>query len=213
MTRGEPDRPASASMGTTAPRPCMESRNRQLSTMRDRLRMLLSTHLSALTHTTIKPGIGEVVMQQDSPAERVLVVQAGELRVERTESGGHPQLIATIGPDEMVGEMALIGDQRHSATVTVSRGPAELLAVQADDLLQAAIYDSDLVMELLALSSHRCRQTNHHLALILEGLEALSSGDSPSLEQCCAELDKSVDQALHGTAEQLRRLAQTLEQS
>ena len=213
MTRGEPDRPPSASMGTTAPRPRMESRNRQLSTMRDRLRMLLSTHLSALTHTTLKPGIGEVVMQQDTPAERILVVQAGELRVERTESGGRPQLIATIGPDEMVGEMALIGDQRHSATVTVSRGPAELLAVQADDLLQAAIYDSDLVMELLALSSHRCRQTNHHLALILEGLEALSSRDSPSLEQCCWELDKSVDQALRGSAEQLRRLAQTLEQS
>ena len=152
-------------------------------------------------------------MQQDTPAECVLIVQAGELRVERTESGGRPQLIATIGPDEMVGEMALIGDQRHSASVTVSRGPAELLAVQADELLQAAIYDSDLVMELLALSSHRCRQTNHHLALILEGLEALSTRDKPLLERCCEELDKSAEQALCGTAEQLRRLARTLDQS
>ncbi|KZR86454.1 Cyclic nucleotide-binding domain protein [Synechococcus sp. MIT S9508] len=191
----------------------MEGRNQQLSRMRDRLRMLLSTHLSALNHTTLKPAIGEVVIQQDTPAERILVVQAGELRVERTESGGRPQLIATIGPDEMVGEMALIGDQRHSASVTVSRGPAELLAVQADDLLQAAIYDSDLVMELLALSSHRCRQTNHHLALILEGLEALSTRDKPLLERCCKELDKSTEQALCSTAEQLRRLERTLDQS
>ena len=213
MTRGEPHPARQASMDPTAPRPRMESRNRQLSTMRDRLRMLLSTHLSALNHTTLKPAIGEVVMQQDCAAERVLVVQAGELRVERTESGGRPQLIATIGPDEMVGEMALIGDQRHSATVTVSRGPAELLAVKADDLLQAAIYDSDLVMELLALSSHRCRQTNHHLTLILEALDALSTRDTPLLGRCCEELDKSADQALCSTAKQLRRLARTLDQS
>ena len=191
----------------------MESRNQELGMMRDRLRMLLSTHLSGLNHTTLKPAVGEVVMQQDTPAERVLLVQAGELRVERMESGGRPQLIATIGPDEMVGEMALIGDQLHSATVTVSRGPAELLAVQADDLLQAAIYDSDLVMELLALSSHRCRRTNHHLALVLEGLEALSARDAQALERCCDELDKADDQALSGSAEQLRRLAQTLDQA
>jgi len=200
-------------MGISAPRRQIESRNAQLSTMRDRLRMLLSTHLSALNHTTLKPAIGEVVMQQDTPAERILVVQAGELRVERTESGRRPQLIATIGPDEMVGEMALIGDQRHSASVTVSRGPAELLAVNADDLLQAAIYDSDLVMQLLALSSHRCRQTNHHLALILEGLDALSTRNTPLLELCCEELNKSAEQALCSTAEQLRCLARTLDKS
>ena len=200
-------------MGISAPRPQIEGRNAHLSVMRDRLRMLLSTHLSTLNHTTLKPAIGEVVIQQDTPAERVLVVKAGELRVERTEPGGRPQLIATIGPDEIVGEMALIGDQRHSATVTVSRAPAELLEVQADDLLQAAIYDSDLVMELLALSSHRCRQTNHHLTLILDGLKALGTGDATLLERCCGELDKSADEALSRTAQQLRRLALTLDQS
>ena len=213
MTVREPHLSPQGSIDFTAPRSCMESRNLQLSTLRDRLRMLLSTHLSGLNHTTLKPAIGEVVMQQDTPAERVLIVQAGELRVERTESGGRPQLIATIGVDEMVGEMALIGDQHHSATVTVSRGPAELLAVKADDLLQAAIYDSDLVMELLALSSHRCRQTNHHLTLILEALDALSTRDTPLLDRCCEELDKSADQALCSTAKQLRRLARTLDQS
>ena len=48
----------------------------------------------------------------------------------------------------MAGEMALMGDQTHSATVTVSRCPAELLEVKARDLLQAAVYDSELVMEI-----------------------------------------------------------------
>ncbi len=190
-----------------------ESKPGQLSKVRVRLPMLLSTHLSGLGHRTLRPSIGEVVIRQDTPAEHVLVVQAGELCVERTEAGGKPRLIATVSPGEMAGEMALMGDQRHSATVTVSRGPAELLEVKADDLLQAAMYDSDLVMELLALSSHRCRQTSRHLTLILESLEALGNSDKATLKHCCEELDQEFDQFfLSNAADRLRELSDRIEQ-
>ncbi len=190
-----------------------ESKPGQLSKVHVRLPMLLSTHLSGLGHRTLRPSIGEVVIRQDTPAEHVLVVQAGELCVERTEAGGKPRLIATVSPGEMAGEMALMGDQRHSATVTVSRGPAELLEVKADDLLQAAMYDSDLVMELLALSSHRCRQTSRHLTLILESLEALGNSDKATLKHCCEELDQELDQFfLSNAADRLRELSDRIEQ-
>jgi CRP-like cAMP-binding protein len=170
-----------------------------------RIPMLVSTHLSAITHRTLRPSVGNVIMQQGSLAERVLVVQAGELSVERTEAGGQPRPIATVGPGEMAGEMALMGDQTHSATVTVSRGPR--------DLLQAAVYDSDLVIELLTLSSHRCRETSRHLALILESLDALSNSDHSNLMQCCEELDKSYGPCFSNSAEQLKQLAAKLQQA
>ena len=190
-----------------------ESKPGQLSKVRVRLPMLLSTHLSGLGHRTLRPAIGEVVIRQDTPAEHVLVVQAGELSVERTEAGGKPRLIATLSPGEMAGEMALMGDQRHSATVTVSRGPAELLEVKANDLLQAAMYDSDLVMELLALSSHRCRRTSRHLTLILESLDALSNSDTATLKRCCEELDLEFDQFfLSSAADRLRELSARIDQ-
>ncbi len=190
-----------------------ESKPGQLSKVRVRLPMLLSTHLSGLGHRTLRPAIGEVVIRQDTPAEHVLVVQAGELSVERTEAGGKPRLIATLSPGEMAGEMALMGDQRHSATVIVSRGPAELLEVKANDLLQAAMYDSDLVMELLALSSHRCRRTSRHLTLILESLDALSNSDTETLKRCCEELDLEFDQFfLTSAADRLRELSARIAQ-
>lgn len=113
----------------------------------------------------------------------------------------------------MAGEMALMGDQRHSATVIVSRGPAELLEVKANDLLQAAMYDSDLVMELLALSSHRCRRTSRHLTLILESLDALSNSDTETLKRCCEELDLEFDQFfLTSAADRLRELSARIAQ-
>ena len=78
-----------------------------------------------------------------------------------------------------------------NTTAQPSRSATHLV-VQADDLLQAAIYDSDLVMEMLALSSNRCRQTNNHLTLVLEALEALDQAHDASLERCCIELKAAL---------------------
>ena len=74
-----------------------------------------------------------------------------------------------------------------------------VLAVQRDDLQQAAIYDSNLAMK--------------RLALILEGLGALFTGNAPSLERCCKELKQSADEVLFSAAEQLRPLAHKPDQS
>lgn len=189
----------------------MNSENQQLTQVRDRLRMLITTHLSRVNHQTIMAAEGEVLVQQDSPAEKVLLVKTGKLKVERCEEGGTPQVIAHIGPNELIGEMALIGDQFHSATVSVTHGPAEILMVQANDLIQAAIYDSDLVMELLALSSNRCRQTNRHLALILEALEAIEQNHASAVKRCCQKLEQSSEATLSVAAERLRQLAERAE--
>ena len=188
-----------------------ERKTGPLRKVRVRLPMLVSTHLSAINHRTLRPSVGDVVMQQGALAERVLVVQTGELSVQRTEAGGQPRLIATVGPGEMAGEMALMGDQTHSATVTVSRGPAELLEVSADDLLQAAVYDSELILELLALSSHRCRETSRHLALILESLDALNQRDHSTLQRCCEELDKEDGQFFSSSSGQLKQLEEKIQ--
>ena len=74
-----------------------------------------------------------------------------------------------------------------------------VLAVQRNDFQQAAIYYSNLAMK--------------PRALILEGLGALFIGDAPSLKRCSKELKQSADEFLSSAAEQLRPLAQKLDQS
>ena len=188
----------------------MESEIPQLNLMHDRLRMLLSTHLFTLNHETLTPMVGEVVIQQDTTAERVRLIQSGELQIKRTETLRTTQLIATVGDNEVVGEIALMGNRHHSATVTVSRGTAELLAVRADDLMQSTSYHSGLVMELLALCSSRCRRTSRSLELILE---ALIQKEDSNIERCCNEMREGGDQALLEADDRLRQLVQALEQT
>ena len=184
----------------------MESDNRQITHLKERLSVLLSTHLPSLPHQFLKAASGDVLMKQDEPAKRVLLIKSGELRIERIEDVGTAKIIAIVGANELVGEMGLIGQPYHSATVTVHQGPAEFIAIQSDDLLQAALYDSDLVMELLALCSARCRKTNRHLALLLEALHAITERDHEALEQCCNRLDSREDSDVGHAVELLRHL-------
>ena len=185
----------------------MEGDQAQTSQVRERLKLLLSTHLPELDPILLRPQLGDVLIEEGAKAERVLLVVSGQLSVEVRDRHGNPQIVAKVGADELVGEMGLVGNYRHTATVRVSEVPAELLSVQADDLLKASLFDNDLVMELLALSSERCQQSNHHFSLVLEGLEALSQGESESLHQICESLASRAGAPLKA-AQLLRRLAQ-----
>ena len=184
---------------------------RQLGHVRERIQLLLDTHLRALPHETLRPCEGDVVIQQGAIAERVMLVLAGELTIEVESGKEAPQVLAIVGAQELIGEMGLVGDNRHSATVRVSRGPAELVAIRADDLLQASLYDSELVMELLALSSARCRRSNQTLALLFTALQALVQEDQLTLERSCADLASQVGTA-RSAAILLKTLAARLQQ-
>ena len=87
----------------------------------------------------------------------------------------------------------------------MENGPATLLAARSDDLLKALLFDSELALEMLALSSARCRQANHNQTLLLDAIQALSDGSPDDLEQCCQAMNRS-SASLSRAAAQLSRL-------
>ena len=143
-----------------------------------RLSQLLVTHLQELKAESRHYAQGDVVIEKQKHADDILLLLSGELSVEIS-----PECeLARIKPGEMLGEMGLSGDNRHSATVRVHDGPAELIQVNADALLRLALFDGDLALEMLALSSARCKQSNQQMALLLGAIQALSDGNSDQLQ-------------------------------
>ncbi len=59
---------------------------------------------------------GSSIFQAGDPAERMYVVIAGEVAI--VEAGG--RVLERAGPGTIIGEMALIGDHRRSATATAA---------------------------------------------------------------------------------------------
>lgn len=177
----------------------------QLEAIRSRLRQLLSTHLNQLQPVTRSYAAGEIVIEQGEAAERVFLVSSGVLAVEHVEPGHPARVLALVQEGEILGEMGLFGDNRHSAQVRVEQGPASLLVARSDDLLQALLFDTELVLEMLALSGARCRQANHNLAVLLDAIQALSANDDAALTEICSSL-RDNSPSLAKAAEQLLQI-------
>ncbi len=77
-------------------------------------------------------GAGEVVVGQGDATAEMFIIQSGEVAVEREESGNVMPL-ATLGPGEFFGEMAVMTGEQRTATVR-ALAPSVLLGIEKSSL-------------------------------------------------------------------------------
>lgn len=180
----------------------MESQRRLV---RERMKLLLEAHDSEIEPVELTAAPGELLLRQGEPAKRILLLTEGSVAIQVRQSDGLAHTLAIVEAEELLGEMGLFGDGQHSADVKVLDQPAQLLAVNADQLLKAMLFDADLAIELLGLTSQRCLQGNELVGLLLDGIHAAHAGDASQLELTCTELRKR-NHSLAWAADQLQAL-------
>ena len=174
--------------------------------VRERLKMLLHTYQKELKVNPVQAETGDTVIKQGEKADAVVLLKHGLLVVELKTEGEAPRQIATIRPGEILGEMGLFGENRYSASILVKEGPARLLFFDSASLMKFALFDSELVMVILSLSSDRCRTGNHLIELLLSSLQALSDGNQKKIDVICLELEQESE-AMKKAAEQIKLLS------
>ncbi|MDP6172179.1 MAG: cyclic nucleotide-binding domain-containing protein, partial [Prochlorococcaceae cyanobacterium ETNP2_MAG_10] len=155
----------------------------QLESVLERLKLLLSAHSNELETKSLHAKPGELLIKQAAPAECLLLLTQGKVAIQLQRKGQTARTLAVLEAEALLGEMGLFGNGIHSTDVRVVDGPAQLLAINGDDLLKAMIYDSDLIIELLALVSERIRSSNEVISLLLDGIAALHDKDEFLLEK------------------------------
>ena len=96
--------------------------------------------------------------------------------------------LAEVESVELLGEVGFFANGKHYADFRVVKGHAELLAIQGEALLQAMLFDTDLVVEMLSLVSERCRRGNQVIAMLLSGINAVHDDCPERIEQSMTEL-------------------------
>jgi predicted acylesterase/phospholipase RssA/CRP-like cAMP-binding protein len=92
---------------------------------------------------------GEWLFRQGDPAEGVFVVVSGRLDVV-LEEGGEPQLLRVLGPESVVGELALLADSERSASIRARRDSA-LLKLTREEFDRLIAEDRRFTEELVRL--------------------------------------------------------------
>ncbi|HEY3864702.1 MAG TPA: Crp/Fnr family transcriptional regulator [Solirubrobacteraceae bacterium] len=106
---------------------------------------------------------GQVVFREGDASDTCYVVRSGRARAVREHSGGRTITLASFGPGDIFGELALFEDERRSATVEAIE-PTSVVAVLGPDMRRLMVEHPGISVRLVIALGRRLRETNERLS-------------------------------------------------
>jgi CRP-like cAMP-binding protein len=153
-------------------------------------------------------GTGEVIFREGDRSNTCYVVRSGHARAVREHGDGRQLALATFGPGEIFGELAMFDDERRSATVETI-DPLDVLAILGPDMRRLMLRRPQLAVALAASLARRLRTTNERLASqSFQTVQSRVAGVIAHLvDQAVAEGADAVDVPITATQADLAMLA------
>lgn len=108
-------------------------------------------------------GAGETIFEQGDDSDLTYRILAGSVDIVVFGNDGKEKRIASLGPDEVFGEMGIISPAPRSATA-IAREETACEVIPAEDVIALMSTDPVQVMDLLKSLILRLRSANRKLA-------------------------------------------------
>src|ERR1700759_3434558 len=103
------------------------------------------------------------IFQEGDSSDACYIVSEGSFRVTREHSDGRAITLATLGPGEIFGELAMLdGDRRSASAESITDGT--LLALPANDVRSLLARNPEIALKLVAGLVRRLRAANARLS-------------------------------------------------
>jgi CRP-like cAMP-binding protein len=127
---------------------------------------------------------GEAVFREGDQSSTCYVVRSGRARAIREHDDGRQITLATFGPGDIFGELAMFDDERRSATVDATEDLA-VLAIAGPDMRRLMRAHSEIAVKLAVSLVRRLREANERLAR--QSFQTVQSRVAAALEQLVAQ--------------------------
>ncbi len=106
---------------------------------------------------------GQVVFREGDSSDTCYIVRSGRARAVREHSDGRIITLATFGPGDIFGELAMFEDERRSATVEAIE-PTAAVAVLGPDMRRLMNEHPGIATRLVIALGRRLRESNERLS-------------------------------------------------
>jgi CRP/FNR family cyclic AMP-dependent transcriptional regulator len=106
---------------------------------------------------------GQVVFREGDSSDTCYIVRSGRARAVREHPDGRTITLATFGPGDIFGELAMFEDERRSATVEAVQRTV-VVAVLGPDMRRLMVEHPGISARLVVALGRRLRETNERLA-------------------------------------------------
>jgi CRP/FNR family cyclic AMP-dependent transcriptional regulator len=127
---------------------------------------------------------GVRVFHEGDRSDACYIVRSGALRVTREHPDGRAIALATLGPGDIFGELAMLDGEARSASVE-ALSECELLALPASDVRQLLQGSSEITVKLVVALTRRLRDANERIAR--QSFQTVPSRVAGVLSQLIAE--------------------------
>jgi CRP-like cAMP-binding protein len=127
---------------------------------------------------------GEAVFHEGDQSSSCYVVRSGRARAIREHDDGRQITLATFGPGDIFGELAMFDDERRSATVEATEDLA-VLAVACPDMRRLMHAHAEIAVKLAVSLVRRLREANERLAR--QSFQTVQSRVAAALEELVAQ--------------------------
>jgi CRP/FNR family cyclic AMP-dependent transcriptional regulator len=156
---------------------------------------------------------GVRVFHEGDHSDACYLVRKGDLRVTREHPDGRAIALATLGPGDIFGELAMLDGEARSASVE-TLSDTELLALPAADVRRLLADHPGISVKLIAALTRRLRETNERVAR--QSFQTVPSRVAGVLTQLIAEESASTGRqgiTIRMTQADLAQLAGTSRES
>ncbi len=105
---------------------------------------------------------GQAVFREGDASDTCYVVRDGHARAIRSHGDGRTITLATFGPGDFFGELAMFEDERRSATVEATE-QMSVVGVLGPDMRRLMSEHPQIAMRLVVALGRRLRETNERL--------------------------------------------------
>jgi CRP/FNR family transcriptional regulator, cyclic AMP receptor protein len=106
---------------------------------------------------------GQVVFREGDASDTCYVVREGHARAIRTHGDGRTITLATFGPGDIFGELAMFEDERRSATIEAIE-PTSVVGVLGPDMRRLMKEHPEISARLVIALGRRLREMNERLS-------------------------------------------------
>ena len=105
---------------------------------------------------------GQVVFREGDASDTCYVVRRGHARATRAHPDGRTLTLATFGPGDIFGELAMFDSERRSATIEAT-DEVEAVAILGDDMRRLLKLHPELAVKLVVNLARHLREANERL--------------------------------------------------
>ena len=112
---------------------------------------------------TIEARKGEVIFNEGEPGDSLYIILSGKVKLGRRAADGRQNLVAIMGPSDMMGELSLFDPGPRTATATAVTD-ARVARLRKQALRPWLTNRPEIAEQLLRVLARRLRRTNDSLA-------------------------------------------------